>query len=189
MTRGDSGNKPPGPVSSATLAALLLGKSRPRPSRHEGGVASKPVSERGDDGRDHLARNIIARRAIPRERDRDADRVQVSAYSSRGSRPWCRGVEVRSPMSRPFTPDQVAERWSCSANHVRNLIKRGELSAFRLGTRLLRIPAEAVEDFERCLTAGSDGSTGATSSLGGATESAPVIVLRPYQPRTRNAKP
>jgi len=43
----------------------------------------------------------------------------------------------------------VAERWGCTPNHVRNLIKRGELRAFRLGERLLRIPAEALDGFEQ----------------------------------------
>lgn len=48
---------------------------------------------------------------------------------------------------RPLTPEQLAAHWGCSANHVRNLIKRGELQAFRLG-RLIRIPATSVEEFE-----------------------------------------
>jgi excisionase family DNA binding protein len=51
-------------------------------------------------------------------------------------------------MQRPFTPDQVAAHWGCSANHVRKLIHSGELRAFRLGERLFRIPAEAVLEFE-----------------------------------------
>ena len=49
---------------------------------------------------------------------------------------------------RPLTPEQVAERWSCSANYVCNLIKRQELRAFRVGSRLLRIPLDAVMEFE-----------------------------------------
>lgn len=53
------------------------------------------------------------------------------------------------PTDRPMTPEQVAEMWGCSANHVRNLIKRGELRAWRLGSRLLRIPPEAVAEFEQ----------------------------------------
>lgn len=50
---------------------------------------------------------------------------------------------------RPYTPDQVAAIWGCSPNHVRNLIHRGELRAFRLGARLFRIPADAIEEFEK----------------------------------------
>jgi excisionase family DNA binding protein len=48
---------------------------------------------------------------------------------------------------RVFTPDQVAERWGVSANTVRALIKAGKLRGFRLG--LFRVPAEAVEEFEK----------------------------------------
>ena len=54
--------------------------------------------------------------------------------------------------SRPLTPDQVAAIWGCSPNHVRNLIHRGELRAFRLGKRLFRIPAEALEEYEQRMT-------------------------------------
>lgn len=54
-----------------------------------------------------------------------------------------------SPLKlRPLTPEQVALRWGCSSNHVRNLIKRGDLRAFRLGERLLRVPIDAVEEYE-----------------------------------------
>lgn len=54
----------------------------------------------------------------------------------------------RKQMQRVFTPEQVAAMWQCSSNHVRNLIHRGELRAFRLGGRLFRIPAEAIQEFE-----------------------------------------
>ncbi len=50
--------------------------------------------------------------------------------------------------NRPMTPEQVAEHWGCSANHVRNLVKRGELEAFKLGLRLIRITPQAVRDYE-----------------------------------------
>lgn len=49
---------------------------------------------------------------------------------------------------RPFTPATLAKRWACSERHVRNLIARGQLPCFRIGT-LLRIRAEDVEAFER----------------------------------------
>jgi len=49
---------------------------------------------------------------------------------------------------RPLLPKQVAERWGCSEKHVRNLIRDGKLGHFRLGGRLLRIPASAVEEYE-----------------------------------------
>ncbi|MGY2048855.1 helix-turn-helix domain-containing protein [Methylobacterium sp. JK268] len=97
---------------------------------------------------------------------------------------------VSTPRPRPLTPEQVAERWDCSANHVRNLIRRGELRAFRVGSRLLRVPPDAVLEFERCQeTTGSDALTDATSSPGGLTESDGVIVLTHSRPRTRSVKP
>jgi excisionase family DNA binding protein len=54
----------------------------------------------------------------------------------------------QNPRPRVFTPDQIAERWGVSANTVRALIKSGKLRGFRLG-RLFRVPAEAVEEFEK----------------------------------------
>ena len=60
--------------------------------------------------------------------------------------------------SDTFTPDEVAKRWKCSAAHVRNLITNGELEAFRLGGKLLRIKASAIEDYERCQSTSCNGS-------------------------------
>lgn len=48
-----------------------------------------------------------------------------------------------------LTTEMVAERWGCSDRHVRNLVKSGALGHFRLGGRLVRIPAAAVEQYER----------------------------------------
>jgi len=79
---------------------------------------------------------------------------------------------------RPLTPEQAAELWGCSPNHVRNLIHRGELRAFRLGKRLIRIPADAIGEYERCqMNTGSDASKEDSSSPGGRMESGDVIVL------------
>jgi excisionase family DNA binding protein len=50
---------------------------------------------------------------------------------------------------RVYTPALLAERWQCSKRHIRNLIARGELEAFRIGEKLLRIRVEAVEEYER----------------------------------------
>jgi excisionase family DNA binding protein len=46
-----------------------------------------------------------------------------------------------------YTPQQLARRWSCCSNTIRNAIISGELRAFRVG-RLLRIPQESVDLFE-----------------------------------------
>jgi excisionase family DNA binding protein len=50
---------------------------------------------------------------------------------------------------RVYTPRTLAHRWRCSDQHVRNLIARGELKAFRARGKLLRITAEEVGDYER----------------------------------------
>jgi hypothetical protein len=50
---------------------------------------------------------------------------------------------------RPFSPETLATRWSCSAAHIRNLIKAGKLDGFWLGGQLLRIPAVEVRRFEK----------------------------------------
>lgn len=50
----------------------------------------------------------------------------------------------------PYTPESLAKRWGCSPRHIRNLINRGMLPAFSLGAKLVRIPANVVEEFEKC---------------------------------------
>ena len=87
-----------------------------------------------------------------------------------------------------YTPEMVADMWGCSAQHVRNLINRGELRAMRLGSRLIRIPAKAVEDYEQCASTGLAASTGDTSSPGGRPVSVDAIVLTVPASLTRNGK-
>ena len=74
----------------------------------------------------------------------------------------------------------VAERWGCSANHVRNLIKRGELPAFRLGKRLIRIPVAAVEEFEHCA---APADTGGSSNGAMIVSETIVLTLTPAAQR------
>ncbi|VVT04753.1 helix-turn-helix domain-containing protein [Rhizobium sp. EC-SD404] len=50
--------------------------------------------------------------------------------------------------TKSFTPDTLAERWQCSPQHIRDLVKRGELPCFRVG-RLIRITVETVLAYER----------------------------------------
>lgn len=52
------------------------------------------------------------------------------------------------PDRRPLTPAMVAERWRCSERHVRNELERGRLRYFKLGQKLIRIPWDAVEEYE-----------------------------------------
>ena len=90
---------------------------------------------------------------------------------------------------RAMTPYQVANIWGCSPNHVRNLINRGELRAFRLGKRLFRIPAEAIGEYEKCqMNTELDASKDDTSLPGGSTASGAVIVLTHSPERKPRAK-
>lgn len=50
-------------------------------------------------------------------------------------------------MPRAYSPASLAERWQCSAGHIRGMIKRGELAHFRIG-KLYRIAAAEVERIE-----------------------------------------
>jgi excisionase family DNA binding protein len=81
-------------------------------------------------------------------------------------------------MTDVFTPRTLAQRWDCSERHVRALISEGELRAFRLGGKLLRIAAAEVERYE-CQTTRSDGSGDGSASSTGKTGSASVTRLAP----------
>ena len=48
---------------------------------------------------------------------------------------------------KPYSPKTLAERWSCSSEHIRRMYHDGELSSIRLG-KLIRIPATEVERIE-----------------------------------------
>jgi excisionase family DNA binding protein len=48
---------------------------------------------------------------------------------------------------RPFTPESLAREWNVSAQHIRNLIRQGELGHFRLG-RLIRISAASARTYQ-----------------------------------------
>jgi hypothetical protein len=72
----------------------------------------------------------------------------------------------------------LAEEWCCSERHIRNLVAAGQLRAFRLGGKLLRITAEEAENFQ-CRNTASDGSTDGSASPGIGTESDTVTRLAP----------
>ncbi|WP_370737702.1 helix-turn-helix domain-containing protein [Limimaricola soesokkakensis] len=52
-------------------------------------------------------------------------------------------------MDKILTLEQVARRWNCCSNTVRNEIIRGKLKAFRIGERRYGIPTECVIEYER----------------------------------------
>ncbi|AWN38912.1 hypothetical protein DK427_08290 [Methylobacterium radiodurans] len=63
-----------------------------------------------------------------------------------------------------YTPKEVADRWKCSAAHVRKMIDNGELPAFRAGGKLLRVPESALQEYERCQNTSSSVSVEAGPS-------------------------
>lgn len=51
-------------------------------------------------------------------------------------------------MGKVFDVTGLADHWGCSADIIYGLIRGGELQAFKLGGKLIRIRAEEVEKFE-----------------------------------------
>lgn len=52
---------------------------------------------------------------------------------------------------RPYSPETLGERWSCSSETIRKMYHAGKLRGFRLG-KLIRITADEVARIERELT-------------------------------------
>jgi len=51
---------------------------------------------------------------------------------------------------RPYTVKSLAERWQCSDEHVRKLVRSGALQAFALGGKLIRISKIEVNSRRLC---------------------------------------
>lgn len=79
-------------------------------------------------------------------------------------------------MARPLTIPDVAERWQISEKSVRKFINENRLRHFRLGGRLIRIPVEAVEEYE-CRNM-SLADTGESSASSGTTTAGGDTALR-----------
>ncbi|TQM94129.1 helix-turn-helix domain-containing protein [Roseinatronobacter monicus] len=84
---------------------------------------------------------------------------------------------------RPLNPEQLADRWSCSAEMVRKLVKQGKLDGFRVGS-LYRILSDSILEYEKCQNSKSDACAGDTAFLGRPKESGAVISLR-HSPETK----
>lgn len=48
----------------------------------------------------------------------------------------------------PFSPQTLAKRWDCSPQKIRTMVDDGKLPYFRIGAKMIRIPAAEVEKFE-----------------------------------------
>lgn len=90
--------------------------------------------------------------------------------------PWCSSLGVGAAdaegvagmvdiMDRPYSSEDLADRWGVSAQHVRDLIRSGSLRHFRVG-RLIRIPAKAVYEFEECPSIASSSIEGSSMPSG-----------------------
>ena len=79
-----------------------------------------------------------------------------------------------------FTPKSLAERWECSAGTIYNMIERGELAAFKVGGKLLRIREDVVEAYERQndILQGEDDSSALQGGKNAATEPQPSAQKR-----------
>ncbi|MBV8592697.1 MAG: helix-turn-helix domain-containing protein [Caulobacteraceae bacterium] len=84
-------------------------------------------------------------------------------------------------MRYAYTAEGLAAHWGVSAATVRNLVRGGELRAFRVG-RQIRIRPEAAEEYERCKETGTgaSSSTGANTTPSGQTGGAPSA--KPFGP-------
>jgi len=71
---------------------------------------------------------------------------------------------------RPYTVKTAAERLACSQATVRNLCRAGKLGSFRIGVgakAYFRIPASAIEEFERGGLSETSASSASTSASTG----------------------
>jgi excisionase family DNA binding protein len=90
--------------------------------------------------------------------------------------------------SAVYSVASLAEHWGCGTDTVYSLIRGGDLRAFKLGGKLLRIRQDEVERFE-CQPTTASNDTGAPSqSCGTREEDATDIRLerlieRPQRPQ------
>ncbi|WP_164488881.1 helix-turn-helix domain-containing protein [Sphingobium sp. LF-16] len=76
-------------------------------------------------------------------------RPATGRVNGTGVRPPSAHKEIQTILAEapPFSVRSLATRWDCSQGAVRNLIRAGKISHFRIGD-LIRIPAEEVGRFE-----------------------------------------
>lgn len=60
-------------------------------------------------------------------------------------------------MTAVYSVATLAERWGCGPDTIYSLIRSGDITAFKLGGKLLRIRADEVERYE-CQNIASNGS-------------------------------
>ncbi|WP_157784784.1 helix-turn-helix domain-containing protein [Sphingobium xenophagum] len=86
-----------------------------------------------------------------------------------------------------FSVATLAEHWACGTDTIYSLIRSGDLRAFKLGGKLLRIRADEVERFE-CQTTACNDTAANSPSCGTKVDDATDIRLerlieRPQRPQ------
>lgn len=70
-------------------------------------------------------------------------------------------TDRRAEAERPYSVATLAERWGCSKRHISNMVRRGELTAFRIGKQMRFRPGE-VERVE-CATVSQNTKEGSSA--------------------------
>lgn len=93
----------------------------------------------------------------PAKADRQSQKEMVGAYASAVKAQkdaWpgslARVIPSKEHPGHPniYTANTLAERWTCSGNHVRKLIRQGRLQAVKRMGKMIRITPAAVIAFE-----------------------------------------
>jgi excisionase family DNA binding protein len=94
--------------------------------------------------------------------DGKLEQSRESSLPNKG--PQKRALQNRgSGQAHVYSPRTLAAEWQCTERHIRNLIKSGDLKAFRVGT-LFRIRAEEAEEYLRQIPAARVTAADLTSS-------------------------
>jgi excisionase family DNA binding protein len=90
--------------------------------------------------------------------------------------------------ARPYSVPSLAAHWGCAPDTVYSLIKGGDLQAFRVGGKLLRIRAEEVERYE-CQTSPTASNDCADASPSSGMKTADDTDIRLERMIERRPKP
>ncbi len=91
-------------------------------------------------------------------------------------------------MSAVYDVTTLAERWGCSKDTIRSMLRRGELPSFKLGGKLDRIRADEVEKYECRNIPSNDTGEPSPSSGPRATDATAIRLERQIVPQ-RSLRP
>lgn len=90
-------------------------------------------------------------------------------------------------MGKVYSVATLAEHWGCGTDTVYSLIRGGDLPAFKLGGKLLRIRSDEVERYECQTTPCSDIATNSPLSGTKADDATDIrlerLIARPQRPQ------